>query len=109
MELFGQIVVYIIMACAIAGCIASVIKPESELGQEFVAGIDSIGPIFLPVAGIMAAAPYLTAFVSSVFGPAFSLLGADPAMAATTSLPWTWAVISWPTPLLRRAKVGLWP
>ena len=84
MELFGQIVVYIIMACALVGCIASVIKPESELGQEFVAGIDSIGPIFLPVAGIMASAPYLTAFVSDVFGPAFALIGADPAMAATT-------------------------
>lgn len=84
MELIGAIVVYIIMACAIAGCLASVIKPESELGQQFVAGIDSIGPIFLPVAGIMASAPYLTAFVSAVFGPAYSAVGADPAMAATT-------------------------
>lgn len=83
-ELFGQIVVYVIMACALVGCVASVIRPESELGQEFVAGIDAIGPIFLPVAGIMASAPYLTAFVSSVFGPAYSALGADPAMAATT-------------------------
>ena len=84
MELIGTIVVYIIMAFAIAGCLASVIKPESELGQQFVAGIDSIGPIFLPVAGIMASAPYLTAFVSAVFGPAYSAVGADPAMAATT-------------------------
>lgn len=84
MELIGTVVVYIIMACAVAGCIASVVKPESELGQQFVAGIDSIGPIFLPVAGIMASAPYLTAFVSFVFGPAYSALGADPAMAATT-------------------------
>ena len=84
MELIGTIVVYIIMACAIAGCLASVIKPESELGQQFVAGIDSIGPIFLPTAGIMASAPYLTAFVSAVFGPAYSAVGADPAMAATT-------------------------
>lgn len=84
MELIGTIVVYIIMACAIAGCLASVIKPESELGQQFVAGIDSIGPIFLPTAGIMASAPYLTAFVSAVFGSAYSAVGADPAMAATT-------------------------
>ena len=84
MELIGTIVVYIIMACAIAGCLASAIKPESELGQQFVAGIDSIGPIFLPTAGIMASAPYLTAFVSSVFGSAYSAVGADPAMAATT-------------------------
>lgn len=84
MEIIGTIVVYIIMACALVGCIASIIKPESELGQEFVAGIDSIGPIFLPVAGIMAAAPYLTAFVGNVFGPLYGLVGADPAMAATT-------------------------
>ena len=84
MEMIGTVVVYIIMACAVAGGIASALKPESELGQQFVAGIDSIGPIFLPVAGIMASAPYLTAFVSTVFGPAYSALGADPAMAATT-------------------------
>lgn len=84
MELIGTIVVYIIMACALAGAIASAIKPESELGQQFVAGIDSIGPIFLPVAGIMASAPFLEAFISSVFGPVYSAVGADPAMAATT-------------------------
>ncbi len=84
MELVGKVVVYIIMACALAGAIASAVKPESELGKEFVAGIDSIGPIFLPCAGILAAAPFLTAFVSNVFGPLFGALGADPAMAATT-------------------------
>ena len=32
-EMFGTVVVYIIMACAVAGAIASAIKPESELGQ----------------------------------------------------------------------------
>ena len=84
MEMIGTAVVYIIMVCALAGAVASAIKPESELGRQFVAGIDSIGPIFLPVAGIMASAPYLTAFVSTVFGPAYGALGADPAMAATT-------------------------
>ncbi|NLG10768.1 MAG: ethanolamine utilization protein EutH [Coriobacteriaceae bacterium] len=84
MEVIGTAVVYLIMICAVIGAVASVINPESELGKEFVAGIDSIGPIFLPVAGIMAAAPYLTAFVTSVFGPVFSAVGADPAMAATT-------------------------
>lgn len=109
MELIGTIVVYIIMACAIAGCLASVIKPESELGQQFVAGIDSIGPIFLPVAGIMASAPYLTAFVSAVFGPAYSAVGADPAMAATTFIAVDMAAISLPTRSPRRAKAGSWP
>lgn len=84
MEIFGFVVVLIIMMCALAGALASVAKPESELGKQFIDGIDTIGPIFLPVAGIMAAAPYLTSFVITVFGPAFNFMGADPAMAATT-------------------------
>lgn len=84
MEIIGTVVVYVIMACAMAGALVSAFKPEWEIGRQFVAGIDSIGPIFLPVAGIMASAPYLTAFVETVFGPAFGALGADPAMAATT-------------------------
>lgn len=84
MELFGQIVIYIIMACALAGCFASIFKEGSQLGKEFLGGFEAIGSIFIPVAGIMAAAPYLTWFVSKIFGPLYSLVGADPAMAATT-------------------------
>ena len=72
------------MACAIAGCFASIFKEGSQLGKEFLAGFEAIGSIFIPVAGIMAAAPYLTWFVSKIFGPLYSLVGADPAMAATT-------------------------
>lgn len=84
MELFGQVVIYAIMACALIGCIASIIKEDSEIGNQFLEGINSIGPIFLPVAGIMASAPYLTWFVSKVFGSMFESIGADSAMAATT-------------------------
>lgn len=84
MELFGDIVVYIIMACAVAGAIASIFSDESALGAQFLEGFNSIGAIFLPVAGIMASAPFLTRLVGNVFGPAFGLVGADPAMAATT-------------------------
>lgn len=84
MAQFGNYVLYIIMACAVAGAIASIIKEESGLGNEFLQGLYSIGPIFVPVAGIMAATPYLASFVKAVFGPAFSAIGADPAIAATT-------------------------
>lgn len=84
MELFGNIIVYLIMGCAVVGCLSSVVKPESELGQEFVKGIDAIGSIFLPCAGILASAPYLTAFVCNVVGPIYGTIGADPSIAATT-------------------------
>jgi ethanolamine transporter len=84
MEKIGQCVIYLIMACAVIGAIAAVRDDQSELGQEFLSGINSIGPIFIPVAGIMAATPYLSQFIAAVFGPIFGLVGADPAMAATT-------------------------
>lgn len=49
MEFIGTVVVYIIMACAVIGAIASVVKPESELGQQFVGGIDAMALSFSPL------------------------------------------------------------
>lgn len=84
MEHIGTFVIYIIMMCAIAGAVASIFNNEAGLGKEFVAGLHSIGPIFIPVAGIMASIPYLSKFISSLVGPLHTMLGADPAIAATT-------------------------
>lgn len=84
MEVFGWVVISIILVCAVAGAIAACWDDEKGVGKEFLEGIYSIGYIFLPVAGIMASAPFLTAFVRTVFGPLFGLIGANPAMAATT-------------------------
>ncbi|OEU49671.1 MAG: ethanolamine utilization protein EutH [Desulfobulbaceae bacterium S3730MH12] len=84
MEYIGTVVIYIIMVCAVLGAFAYLRNEEEGLGKEFVEGLYSIGPIFVPVAGIMAAIPYLSAFVKTFFGPLFSAMGADPAIAATT-------------------------
>lgn len=84
MIIFGKIVIYMIMACAFIGCMSYVFKEGSELGKQFLEGIYSIGAIFIPVAGITASAPYLSAFIKAVFAPLFQLCGADAAMAATT-------------------------
>ena len=80
----GNYVIYIIMICAVMGAFASIIDDKKGLGAEFVKGIYSIGPIFIPVAGIMASIPYLSQFITVVFGPLFETIGADPAIAATT-------------------------
>ncbi|AGT07412.1 ethanolamine utilization protein EutH [Paracoccus aminophilus] len=80
----GTFVVYIIMICAVIGAIASIIDSESELGREFNAGLHAIGYIFIPVAGIMASIPYLSAFIIAFVGPIFQAVNADPAMAATS-------------------------
>ncbi|QCL74038.1 MULTISPECIES: ethanolamine utilization protein EutH [Agrobacterium] len=84
MENIGTYVIYFIMVCAVAGAIASLIDSESGLGKEFISGLHSIGPIFVPVAGIMASIPYLSKFISSTVGPMHAALGVDPAIAATT-------------------------
>lgn len=79
----GTYVIYIIMACAVIGAIAAIRNSDEGLGKEFMEGIHSTGYIFVPAAGIMAAIPYLSKFIESVFGPLFDTLGADPSIAAT--------------------------
>ena len=79
---FGNYVIYIIMLGAVIGALASVIKPESGLGNEFVTGIHSIGPVFLAQAGIMVAIPYLSQIISVALGPYFEAMGSDVSVAA---------------------------
>lgn len=84
MEIIGNIVIYIIMACAVAGALASLRNDQEGLGKEFFEGLYTMGPIFVPVAGIMASIPYLSAAIEAAVGPLFELIGADAAIAATS-------------------------
>ncbi|WEK32758.1 MAG: ethanolamine utilization protein EutH [Candidatus Pseudomonas phytovorans] len=80
----GIYVTYVIMAFVFIGAIAAIRDSQSGMGKEFIEGIHCIGPTFIPVAGIMAAQPYLSHFVENSFGPIFASIGADPAIGATT-------------------------
>ena len=84
MELFGTVVIHIVMACAVLGAFAAIRNTDRGLGREFMEGIYSIGPIFVPVAGVMASIPFLSVAIKTLCGPAFELVGADPGIAATT-------------------------
>lgn len=86
MAMIGTIIVYIIMICAVLGAIGAIRDAEYGIGKEFMNGIHTVGHIFVPRAGIMAAIPYLTWFISHFISPIFELIGADPAIAATTIL-----------------------
>ncbi|WP_158734693.1 ethanolamine utilization protein EutH [Alteribacillus sp. YIM 98480] len=86
MVMIGEIVIYIIMACAVIGAIASIKNSDEGLGKQFMEGLHAVGHIFVPAAGIMASIPYLSWFVDKVFGPFFASIGADPAIAATSIL-----------------------
>lgn len=84
MALVGDIVIYIIMTFVVLGAVAAIRDDQHGMGKEFIDGLHAIGPIFIPVAGIMASIPYLSKFVEAVIGPVFGLVGASPAIAATT-------------------------
>src|SRR5699024_2732136 len=86
MDIIADIIVYIMMACALAGAIASIIKDDSELGNQFEEGINVIAPIFANSAGIMASIPFISEFIEKVLGPFFRSIGADMATSATSIL-----------------------
>lgn len=86
MEVIGTVIVYIIMICAVMGAFGAIRNPEHGIGREFMNGVHTVGHIFVPAAGIMAAIPYLTWFISQFISPVFELIGADPALAATAIL-----------------------
>jgi ethanolamine transporter len=86
MVMVGNIVIYIIMICAVLGAFAAIKNSDDGLGQQFMEGLHAIGHIFVPAAGIMASIPYLSWFINKVCGPFFSAIGADPAIAATAIL-----------------------
>ncbi len=86
MEMIGTVIVYIIMICAVLGAFGAIRNPEDGIGKEFMNGVHTVGHIFVPAAGIMAAIPYLTWFIGQFISPIFEMIGADPALAATAIL-----------------------
>ncbi|MDO4232937.1 MAG: ethanolamine utilization protein EutH [Lautropia sp.] len=78
----GTAVIWIMMAFVLIGALGAIKDDTVGIGKEFKEGIHSIGPIFLPVAGIMASIPYLSMFVEAITGRVFAAMGADSSMAA---------------------------
>jgi len=86
MQDLGNYVIYVIMFFVGVGALAAIRDDRQGLGAEFVAGIQTIGQLFIPIAGVMASVPFLTVLIEKTAGPLFGALGADPAMAVTTML-----------------------
>lgn len=84
MEVFEKTIVYIIMACAVVGVVVSIVNKDHPLGKKFFEGLDTIGTIFLPVAAILASAPFIDGMITQFFGPLYEAIGSDMSMAATT-------------------------
>ena len=80
----GNAVIYLMMTFVLVGAVFLVFRGDRGIGHEFKEGLYSLGPLFVPVGGIMAGLPYLAWFVENVIGRLYAFFGADPAMAATT-------------------------
>lgn len=87
MELLGDSVLYIIMACCVAGGLAKIFKEESELAKSFDEGLHTMATMFIPIVGLMVSVPYLKVGVEKIFGKLFSMFGADPVVAAAMIMP----------------------
>ncbi|MFF0990795.1 ethanolamine utilization protein EutH [Kocuria nitroreducens] len=84
MEVIGQVIIYIMMGFLLIGAVCAVIDDEKGFGREFKEGIYSIGPIFLPVAGIMVFIPVLSELINTYLAPVYAWMHADPSLAPTT-------------------------
>ena len=62
----------------------AVFRNRFGLGNEFVKGLNSIGPLILGMAGIMCSAPVLGKLLLKLVTPLFGAIGADPAIIAGT-------------------------
>ena len=78
----SELNIYIIIVCAVSGTSVYIFNSDSGLGKEFQERLDSIGPIFVPVAGLMAAIPHISQVASAAIGPLFITIGLDPSIAA---------------------------
>ena len=62
----------------------AVFRNRFGLGNEFVKGLNSVGPLILGMAGIMCSAPVVGRLLLKLVTPLFSTIGADPSIIAGT-------------------------
>lgn len=82
----STIVVMIMAIFMLVGAIDKCCGNKLGYGEEFENGINAMGPLAMSMAGVVAVAPILAVVLKPIIGPIYGLVGADPAMFATTLL-----------------------
>ena len=59
MVLLGQIIIWIIMACAVVGVIGAIRDEKIGIGKEFMTAFHQLGIIFIPFAGLNFISPLM--------------------------------------------------
>ena len=82
----NEIIIYIMAVFLALGALDRIAGNRFGLGEKFEEGILAMGSLALAMIGILCLAPVLSALLRPVVVPAYTLLGADPAMFAGTIL-----------------------
>lgn len=82
----NQIIVDVMVVFMVLGAVDKCLDNKFGLGSQFEEGINALGSLALSMVGIVALAPVLGNVLTPVVSPVYKMLGADPAMFATTLL-----------------------
>ncbi|MBR3866780.1 MAG: ethanolamine utilization protein EutH [Butyricicoccus sp.] len=82
----NSVVMLIMMIFMLVGAIDKMMGNKFGYGEEFENGFNAIGGLAMSMAGVVAAAPLLADLLGPIITPVYTLVGADPAMFATTLL-----------------------
>ena len=82
----NEIIVYIMVIFMVLGALDKIIGNKFGLGEQFDEGFMAMGSLAIAMIGVISLAPVLATILSPVVTPVYTMLGADPAMFATTLL-----------------------
>lgn len=82
----NEIIIYLMVIFMTLGALDRIIGNKFGLGEKFEEGIMTLGSLALAMVGVISLAPVLAKILKPVVVPFYEILGADPAMFATTIL-----------------------
>lgn len=82
----NEIIIYIMVLFMVIGAIDRCLGNKFGYGQQFEEGFMAMGSLALAMVGVVSLAPVLANILRPIVSPVYKMLGADPAMFATTLL-----------------------
>lgn len=82
----NEIIIYIMVLFMLIGAVDRCLGNKFGYGQQFEEGFMAMGSLALAMVGVVSLAPVLANILRPVVSPVYKMLGADPAMFATTLL-----------------------
>lgn len=82
----NSVIIFIMMIFMLVGAVDKLRGNKRGYGEQFDEGFRAMGPLAIAMAGVVAAAPVLSALLGPIIMPIYRLLGADGGMFAGTLL-----------------------